>query len=390
LSATNPDREARRLRLIGRLQRLREMGLVQENSAGHWQLRPGIEPTLRSLGERGDIIRIMQRAFADQQRESALFDGSGPITTVIGRVAAKGMNGELHDRPYLILDGLDGRGHYVALPASAHLDDFPIGAIAEAGRPFERAADRGIESVAQNGLYRTEHHLNRLRAQGALRCDPHEIVAGHVRRLEALRRAGIVERVADGIWRVPEDLVERGRVYNRQRWGQGAVVLRSNLSVERQIKALGATWLDQQLIENRLPRSAAGFARVVSEACEARKQFLVDQGFAHRQGKQIMLTANLLETLRAHELNEVGARVAVTTGMTYRAVNGDGQVSGVYRRSLVLASGRFAMLDDGLGFSLVPWRPVIEKRMGQAMSVVLRAGNVSWNFGRQRGPGIGT
>ena len=35
-----------------------------------------------------------------------------------------------------------------------------------------------------------------------------------------------------------------------------------------------------------------------------------------------------------------------------------------------LTSGWFAMLDDGVGFSLVPWRPVIEKRLGQQVSAV--------------------
>jgi hypothetical protein len=64
-------------------------------------------------------------------------------------------------------------------------------------------------------------------------------------------------------------------------------------------------------------------------------------------------------------------------------------VTGVYRRSVQLASGRFAMLDDGIGFSLVPWKPVIEQRLGQTLTAVTRGGGVSWTFGRQRGPGIG-
>jgi hypothetical protein len=42
----------------------------------------------------------------------------------------------------------------------------------------------------------------------------------------------------------------------------------------------------------------------------------------------------------------------------------DGQrVAGIYRRSVLLASGRFAMLDDGIGFSLVPWKPMIEQKL---------------------------
>jgi len=66
----------------------------------------------------------------------------------------------------------------------------------------------------------------------------------------------------------------------------------------------------------------------------------------------------------------------------------DGSASGVYRRSIQLTSGRFAMLNDGLGFSLVPWRPVIEKRLGQSLTAVARGDNVVWRFGRERCPSI--
>lgn len=55
------------------------------------------------------------------------------------------------------------------------------------------------------------------------------------------------------------------------------------------------------------------------------------------------------------------------------------------RRSLMLVSGRFAMLDDGLGFSLVPWRPAIERQLGRTLSAVVRGGTTRWDLGRQRG-----
>lgn len=38
----------------------------------------------------------------------------------------------------------------------------------------------------------------------------------------------------------------------------------------------------------------------------------------------------------------------------------------------MFASGRYAMLDDGMGFSLVPWRPVIEQRLGQQLAAMVR------------------
>ena len=60
-------------------------------------------------------------------------------------------------------------------------------------------------------------------------------------------------------------------------------------------------------------------------------------------------------------------------------------VAGIYRRSIILASGRYAMLDDGIGFRLVPWRPVIEQRLGQLVSAIVRGRDVTWQLGRQRG-----
>ncbi len=78
--------------------------------------------------------------------------------------------------------------------------------------------------------------------------DPHEVVAAHVRRLEALRRAGIVERLAEGLWKVTGDLSEQGRLYDVQRLGGVAVELKSHVPIERQVRVIGATWLDQQLI----------------------------------------------------------------------------------------------------------------------------------------------
>jgi Protein of unknown function (DUF3363) len=67
----------------------------------------------------------------------------------------------------------------------------------------------------------------------------------------------------------------------------------------------------------------------------------------------------------------------------------DGErVSGRYRRSVQLASGRFAILDDSIGFSLVPWKPVIEQRLGQSLTAVVQSRRVSWDIGLQRRPSV--
>lgn len=209
-----------------------------------------------------------------------------------------------------------------------------------------------------------------------------------VRRLEALRRADIVERIDEGVWRVPADLPEQGRQYDTQRLGGVAVELRSHLPIERQARVIGATWLDQQLIGGGKGLGELGFGNEVREALKQRSDFLIDQGLAERRGQRVILARDLLRTLRDRELAVAGQNIAVETGLQHRPVADGKNVSGAYRRSVQLASGRFAMLDDGMSFSLVPWKPVIDQRLGQTMTATVRGNSVSWEIGRQRGPSV--
>ncbi|GAB1616983.1 Type IV secretory pathway, VirD2 components [Pseudomonas sp. NGC7] len=389
-----PRLQRQRLLLIGRLQRLQRLGLADEVQPGTWAVHADAEKTLRALGERGDIIRTMQRAMSGQPRELAVFepgqDADERGRTIVGRVAAKGLADELHDRGYLVIDGTDGKAHYVALNARDELANYPTGAVVEVkGSADVRAADKNIAALASGGLYRTHHHLAIEQGRAKPGRDPQEVVAAHVRRLEALRRAGIVVRVAEGVWKVPDDLAERGRQYDAQRLGGVAVELKSHLPIERQARVIGATWLDQQLIGGGKGLGNLGFGAEVKEALQQRADFLAEQGLAEWRGQRVILARNLLGTLRNRELAHAAKGIAAETGLEHRPV-GDGQrVTGIYRRSIMLASGRYAMLDDRMEFSLVPWRPVIEKRLGQQLAATLRGGGVSWEIGRQRGRGLG-
>ena len=378
--------QRQRLLLIGRLQHLQRLGLATEQQPGTWELQPGAEQTLRAMGERGDIIRTMQRAMSGQQRELAVFEPSEGASPIIGRVAAKGLADELNDRGYLVLDGLDGKAHYLALPAGAELAEYPTGAVVEAtGMGKTRAVDREISALAEEGLYRLD--ARRIQQGGAMKDrDPEDVVTTHRRRLEALRRAGIVERLREDVWRVPADLPGQGRQNDRQRSGGIAVTVKSHLSIERQPRAIGATWLDQQLISGSWVGGARGFGAEVGKALQQRTDFLVDEGLAEKRGRCVILARNLLATLRNKELAKVAEGITADTGLEYRLPAEGERVSGIYRRNLMLTSGRFAMLDDGIGFSLVPWKPVIEQRLGQSMSAVVWGNGVSWETGRQRGP----
>ena len=362
---------------------------ADETQPGTWAVHADAEKTLRALGERGDIIRTMQRAMSGQPRELAVFEPGDDGRTILGRVAAKGLADELRDRGYLVIDGVDGKAHYVALNARDELANYPTGAVVEVkGSADVRAADRNIAALASDGLYRNDHHLAIAQGQTHAGRDPQEVVAAHVRRLEALRRAGIVERVAEGLWKVPDNLPERGRQYDSQRLGGVAVELKSHLPIERQARVIGATWLDQQLIDGGSGLGDLGFGSEVKNTLQQRADFLEEQGLAERRGQRVILARNLLTTLRNRELAHAAKDIAAETGLEHQPVADGQRVSGIYRRSVMLVSGRYAMLDDGKGFSLVPWKPVIEQRRGQQIAATVRSGGVSWAFGRQRGRSI--
>jgi hypothetical protein len=54
--------------------------------------------------------------------------------------------------------------------------------------------------------------------------------------------------------------------------------------------------------------------------------------------------------------------VAATTGQ---------EIRGLYRRSVSLTSGRFAIIERAQDFTLVPWRPVLERAKGQSVSGIV-------------------
>ncbi|EDN1314134.1 VirD2 components relaxase [Salmonella enterica subsp. enterica serovar Heidelberg str. SARA37] len=59
---------------------------------------------------------------------------------------------------------------------------------------------------------------------------------------------------------MPDDLPEQGRRYDAQRLGGVTVELKSHLPIERQARVIGATWLDQQLIDGGSGLGDLGFS----------------------------------------------------------------------------------------------------------------------------------
>jgi hypothetical protein len=139
-----------------------------------------------------------------------------------------------------------------------------------------------------------------------------------------------------------------GPPYDAQRLGGVAVELKSHLPIERQARVIGATWLDQQLIGGGSGLGDLGFGSEAKQAMQQRADFLAEQGLAERRGQRVILARNLLGTLRNRELAQAAKDIAAETGLEHRPVADGQRVAGIYRRSVMLASGRYAMLDDGM------------------------------------------
>lgn len=153
-----------------------------------------------------------------------------------------------------------------------------------------RVADRNIAALAVDGIYRTGHHLAVAQGKATPDRDPRKVVAAHVRRLEALRRAGIMEREAEGVWHIPGDLAERSRQYDAPPLGGGvAGELKSYLPIERQARVIGAARLDPQLIGDGKGLGDLGFGAEVKDALRQRTDFLAEQGLAEQRGQRVVL-----------------------------------------------------------------------------------------------------
>ncbi len=302
--------------LLGRARQLERMGLAERVGPASWTLPSDLEPTLRELGERGDIIKTMHKAMGERgglagARAFAVHDRKDGHQ-VLGRLVERGLHDELTGEAYAIVDGVDGRTHHLRFPDIERTGDAASGALVEASPWIDRNSRR-----------------------------------------------------------------------------QTSLLVRSDLSIERQVNASGATWLDRQLLSPNPVRLESGFGSEVRQALDQRREWLVDEGLAQREGKQVTSTRNLLGTLRERELRVASDALAARYGGEVRLPAQGEPVAGVYRERLTLASGRFALIDSGMGFQLVPWRQDLERHLGQEVSGKINArGGVEWSFSRSRGPAI--
>jgi type IV secretory pathway VirD2 relaxase len=170
---------------------------------------------------------------------------------------------------------------------------------------------------------------------------------------------------------------------------QQSLALRSDLALGDQVAASGATWLDRQLVAAEPLITGSGFGAEVEQAKIARAEHLARDGLAKQHGTRIILARDLIATLRDRELTGAVAAIAHRTGLDHVPSEEGERVKGVYRERIKLVSGRFAMIEHAHGFELVPWKPSLDRHLGeQVMGTIKSGGGIEWTLGRSRGISI--
>jgi type IV secretory pathway VirD2 relaxase len=193
--------------MIGRVKHLERYGLATEAEPGRWVVSDRAEQTLTRLSDRNEVIKSIHRAHTAnglaEERGVGQFalDGEGSGQKIVGRVLAKGLAGdEMDERVHLIVDGIDGRVHHIEFKDPNRIEGVGRDMIVEAAPVVSgpRPAECNIAANAadDDGIYRPSRHLEPIRENFERQSkDSEAFVRSHIRRLEALRQAGHVERI---------------------------------------------------------------------------------------------------------------------------------------------------------------------------------------------------
>jgi len=382
----------------GRLAKLGRLGLAEPIGGARWRLAEGLDDTLRRIGERGDIIRTMQRDFASRgivraQADQVIYDPqAADARPLVGRLVSRGLADEHADRHYLIVDGVDGRCHFIGVGKGAGLDLVAEGATVriEPRRAEVRDVDRTIAAVAaaNGGRYDIDAHL---------RQDPaatQDFAEAHVRRLEAMRRlSGSVAREPTGQWIIADDHLDRAAAHEARlsRDRPVAVEIVSDQPLSKLVDADAATWLDRDLVAAEpLAVRDGGFGAEVKLALERRRLWLIEQALAEQEGAATRFRSDLVVALQRRELMRAAATLSEELNLPFAEARPGARIEGIVRRPVDLVSGRFALIERSRDFTLVPWRPVLERQIGKSVSGLMRGDGINWSLGRTRGgPSIG-
>jgi len=369
------------------LQSLMRMGLANPLGSGRWALNPNFAETLREMGARGDIIKAIHQSLKEDGYESQLITernrydpnraGAQPVTGVVRKF---GRPDDTQSGGFVVIQSLSGDLVYTKLAEDETFETLLKDQVVTL-QPHVKGARKIDHSIAEfakthKGVYSEVHHVTESGAVSPA------YAQAHVRRLEALRRQKLVSRNQDGSWRIPEYYLEQAAAYEAELASRMPTPLsRGSVQTLSQMeRARGATWLDMRLVEF----GGEGIeGKAVQRSLMKRQSQLRSMGLEFEGDGRLLPSA--LERLREMDLREASGDFQKTFGKPYTPLGDTRNVEGIYRQSVQRPSGKFAIIERSRDFTLVPWRPVMERRLGQAISGKVSAGGISWDVTKVRG-----
>jgi hypothetical protein len=373
--------------LATRLERLEGWGLAERRMSG-WRLADGLTARLTSIAEHDAVERAVASVRKGSEPQLLLeADRSAPV---LGELVHLGPSDEFGDKWLAVIETGAGELRYARFEKA---DDLAIltgaqpGGIVEIApnEPSVRPSDEAVARVAARtgGVYSPKAHVE---------LEPNvdqRILAANVRRLEVMRRMGLIERSPDGVFAVGDNhlstaLAFEERLVKRAPFSAQVV---SYWSLGEQIEALGPTQLDRVLAgEARSPAGEGLIARDFQQALQQRRLFLIEQGWMGSD--QQTLSQQALRRMAALELSVQAEKLSEELGIPILTHTAH-RVSGVYARRVDLAQGRMALIVGERQANLVPWRPALERFGGRTVEGVMRGQGLSWNLARGLGREIG-
>jgi len=371
--------------LAARLERLERWGLAERKTDG-WRLATNLSSQLRSMAEKEEIERVVASVYPDGSHLRLLeAERSAPVT---GELIHVGSIDELDDRLLAVIETGRGELRYARFERQqdlAVLAGAQPGALVviEPNVPELRPSDEAVARIGgqTGGVYSAAAHAE---------LEPtvdRRVLDANVRRLEAMRRAGLVQRTGNGNFLVGADHQATAMAFEERLAARAPFSARvvSYWSLSEQIDAPGLTHLDKILAGQA--EAVGGDSRIVrdfEQALQQRRLFLIEQGWMgdlektpSRQVMEKLATAEL-QSHAKHLTKELGVPV-----LTYEAR----RVSGVYARRIDLAQGRMALIIGERQANLLPWRPALERFAGREVEGTMRGQGLSWSLAR--GIGIG-
>ena len=364
--------------LKGRLRYLETAGLAKEDPPGVYTLNEDYQDVLYKIATRNDVIKQLYGRLDGELDDLEVFSlKAGEGSVVEGRLVDKGPADELTDRKYIVIEALQGGKHYVPVGEPFNYEKIDKGSLVRVkpGDQSSGRADYNINLIARqnDGIYDIEKHRSYIeKEQNYIEEDAREGYLGsHIKRIETLEQNEAVTDMGQGRYKVPEDVIEKGKEISakinareKKRFYPKLDILSAH-APEDLTDAAKKTWLDKELYA-RQQKKADAFQtdESLEKALEKRQDWLVKNNLALIQSNgDFALRKTALRDLTIMEVHQEGKFLATKAGLEFNSQKVKADQEFTYLGHTELESGKWAVVMRGkeLQMARLDKAPEIEK-----------------------------